>query len=227
MLGLSTTSIAASKVPEDYDSGYYESEGRIHFKGRILGAISRGNQKGLPQPTSTKGKAAPQKNGHFVANGFGVEGATTLFFGDHIAAELGLGLTVYKVSTTALNAISYNYGNGNTLSKSRRIYAIPATFTMQYHIAPFGAIRPYVGAGYSGTYFLSRAKEFNLKNTHGAVGQFGVDFVMTNDMTLNIDIKKYSLAPKLTYKRNVMGTSLSSKAKIDPWVIAVGAGFKF
>ena len=225
LLTISASSMAAGSS-EDYDSDYYANEGRINFKARLFGALSKAKQK-LPPPTSARGIASPQANPHFISNGFGIEGATTLFFGDYVAAELGLGFGMYKVSGSAVNSVSYNYGNGVVVGKKKQIYTIPLTFTMQYHIAPFGAFRPYVGAGYGGAYLFSRAKEFKIKNAHGVVGQIGMDIVMTTDTTFNIDIKKYSLEPKVTYKRNSIGTNLSSKVKISPWVIAVGMGIAF
>lgn len=224
-LSLSVSSFAADDATEDYDSGYYENEGRIHFKGRLVGILSHAKQTRLPAPTSAVGKASPMSPGHFIANGFGGEVATTLFFGDRVAAELGLGLAVYKVANPAVKAISHNYGTGRDPGKRKKIYALPLTFTMQYHIAPFGAIRPYVGAGYAGTYLFSKAREFKIKSSHGAVIQAGVDFVMTTDMTFNIDVKKYALSPKLTYKKDYGG--VSPKLKVDPWVIGVGMGIKF
>ncbi|MES2215661.1 MAG: OmpW family outer membrane protein [Pseudomonadota bacterium] len=227
ILGLSTSAFALDNAADDYDSGYYENEGRILFKGRICGITSHGKQKGLPAPTSAAGRASPRANSYLIANGFGAEGATTLFFGDNIAAELGLGFNLYKVASPAVSAIAYNYGNGAQPGKRKQIYAIPLTFTMQYHIAPFGAIRPYVGGGYGGSYLFSKAREFKVKSAHGAVGQVGVDLVMTTDITFNLDVKKYSLSPTISYKTNVVGTNLSPKVKIDPWVISVGMGMKF
>ncbi len=218
----STSSFASAK--NDYNSGSYKDEGTILVKVRGFFAQTEGKQKGLPTPTA----ASPVAQKHLLENGFGLENANTVFFTDHLAAELAIGGGVYNVSRTALGNVATNYGTGDRTAGKSKLWGIPLTFTMQFHVAPFGAIRPYVGGGYNGTYFISRAKEYKVGIGHGAVFQIGADIVMTDDSLINIDIKKYSLSPKITYKSSFIGggKSISSKLKIDPWVIAVGLGFK-
>ena len=224
---LSTTAFAKQQ-DNDYDANYYTDEGRINFKIRGLGSITGTKVPAMPPPTSIRGIAAPQKNHRLMADGMGIEGVTDLFFGDNVAAEFGLGLVLYKTSLSALKAAAYNYSNTADVAKKKNIYAIPATLTLQYHIAPFGAIRPYVGGGYSGTYFVSKAQQLKVSNAHGKVFQAGVDFVMTDDALINLDIKKYSLAPKVTYKRSIIdsGVTVAPKVKMNPTVISIGVGVK-
>lgn len=219
----SVNSFASAK--NDYNSGAYKDEGAIVVKFRGFFVQTKGKQKGLPTPTV----ASPVAQKHLLENGFGLENANTVFFTDHLAAELAIGAGVYNVSRTALENVAANYGtNDSTVGKKQLLWGIPLTFTMQFHVAPFGAIRPYVGGGYNGTYFASRAKEYKVGIGHGAVFQIGADIVMTDDSLINIDIKKYSLSPKITYKSSFIGgtQTVSSKLKIDPWVIALGLGFK-
>mgnify|MGYP006391632471 FL=1 len=218
----STSSFASAK--NDYNSGAYKDEGAIVVKFRGFFAQTAGKQKGLPTPTT----ASPVAQKHLLENGFGLENANTVFFTDHFAAELAIGVGAYNVSRTALGNVAANYGTGNGTAGKARLVALPLTFTMQLHVAPFGAIRPYAGAGYNGTYFFSRAKEYKVGIGHGVVFQVGADIVMTDDSLINIDIKKYSLSPKITYKSSFVGgtNSVSSKLKIDPWVFSFGLGFK-
>jgi len=229
ILAFSTSSFAAV-ADNDYDSSdYYENEGRIVFILRGFGAMSQAKQKGLPAPTSILGRASPAKNTHFVSNGYGIEGATEIFFSDHIAAELGVGIGLYKGSNSALAQVATNYSNSPSAWKKRDLFAIPVTFTMQYHIAPFGAIRPYVGGGYNGTYFFTRAKEYKVKSATGPVIQAGVNFVMNDDTMLNVDIKKYYVTTRITYKDSFLGrgNAFSSKLPVNPLVLSVGLGYKF
>lgn len=216
-------SFASAK--NDYNSGAYRDEGNILVKFRGSFLYTKGTNKGLPAARNPN----PVKQGHMLNNGFGIENANTVFFTDHIAAELALGLHFYNTSRTSLKAISTNYGNGADAGKKRYLVGLPLSFTMQFHLAPFGAIRPYIGGGYSGTYFFSRAKEYKVGMGHGAVFQAGMDIVMTDDNLITVDIKKYSLAPKITYKSSFLGAgynAFSSKLKIDPWIFSVGIGFK-
>lgn len=47
--------------------------------------------------------------------------------------------------------------------------------TAQYRVAPFGAIRPYVGGGLNGTYMYARSKAIKVNSGFGPVLQVGVD----------------------------------------------------
>ena len=223
---LSTNSFAAkSDADNDYDSNYYATEGSIIFKIRGSAIMSKAKNKSLPTPTSVRATPPnkPQSPGHMLSNGYGIEGATAVFFGDNIAAELGLGLNLYKTSSVGIQAIAFNYNPTATPPKHRNIYAVPLSLLLQYHIAPFGAIRPYLGAGYQGTYFLSKAKEFKLGIGHGYALQVGVDFVLRDDTMLNFDMKYHSSQPKITYKI----APVTTKLKINPIIISAGIGFKF
>lgn len=226
-LGLSLNAVAAKATEgNDYNSGAYTDEGKILVKFRALFASTEGAVKGLPATTSGN----PIPSVRFLTNGAGLENANTIFFTERLAAEVTLGINSYNVSRSSLNKIAADYGNNSGIEpKKRLLVGIPASMTMQFHIAPFGAIRPYVGGGYGATYFFSRAAEFKIKPAHGSIFQAGVDIVMTNDSLINLDIRKYNLSPKITYKKSLLGAGsqpISSKLQISPWTIALGIGFK-
>lgn len=233
VLSLSTSSLAAKKDVDDdynandYDSAYYENEGRIMFKIRGAGILSNAKQKKLPAPTSIRGKASPQGNSSFITNGYGIETAAVIFFGDNLGAELSTGINMYKTSATAVGQVGHNYSNTAVQGKRKNIYGIPLNFTLQWHFAPFGAIRPYVGGGYNGTYFIAKAKEYKIKSTTGPIIQAGVDFVMTDDTVLSLDVKKVFISPRVTYKASFVRSAISSKVPINPLIISAGIGWKF
>lgn len=210
----------------DYDSGAYEAEGRIIVKIRGAGIIAKGTYNNLPASTNSPAV----KNDKLVKSGFAIENANTLFFTDNIAAELGVGMLSYNNSTTAINSIYKNYGNSssNPSVKKSRLMGFPLTFTMQYHIAPFGGIRPYIGAGYNFTYFTSKSQAYKISPSHGLAFQLGTDIVMTDDSLVNIDIKQYYGTSKITYKSGFLNqaNNLSAKVKMNPITFAIGVGFK-
>ena len=216
----------ASSANDNNDVDYYEDEGRLLFKARIHGLLSNGKQKGF---SATKNQVSnPQKVGRLVQNGYGGDAATTIFFNDNIASELSLGLSVLKVKYTSVKNVGINYNaKTDNLGKKKDIYMIPLTLTGQYHIAPFGAIRPYVGLGYHGAYIINKCKAFNIKNGHGFVAQAGIDFVAKDDTIINLDIKQYLLNTKVTYQESFIKPPVTSKVKINPLLISVGIGFKF
>lgn len=225
---LSMNVFAASNTPKanDYDSGAYEAEGRIIVKIRGGGVMTKSSYKGLPTPTNSPAV----KNEKFVGSGMSIENANTMFFTDNIAAELAVGVMAYKNSSGVVNSIYKNYGNpGATPSVNKsRLMGFPLTFTMQYHIAPFGGIRPYIGAGYNFTYFTSKTQAYKISPSHGMALQFGTDIVMTDDSVVNIDIKQYYGSSKVTYKSSFLNRpkNVSGKVKMNPITFSLGVGFK-
>ena len=213
----------------DYDSNYYKEEGSILFKVRGSGIFTKGQLKGLPAATSTRGRASPAKVGGLVSNGYGVEVSTTVFFTKNIAGELGIGLQLYKTSSGAITSVGNNYSNNPAAAKKKNIYAVPTSLMLQYHIAPYGAIRPYVGAGYQYTWMLSKAKQFTINSGSGYALQAGVDFALTDDTLISFDVKRYQLEPKVKFKSSFLtGTQgITSKVKINPIVVSLGMGWKF
>lgn len=213
------------ELENDYYSNYFEDEGRLLLKLRLFGVKADFKQKNLPQAISTN--ATPV--GPLAKNGFGGDTATTIFFNDNIAAELSLGFAFIRTKNAALNNVNSNYAGTASTIKKRNIYMIPLTVTGQYHIAPFGAVRPYVGVGYNGTYLFTKAKEFRINNAYGFVFQVGADFVAKDDTFINFDLKQYLMKTKVSYKGAVVNgaSGISSKIKINPLIFSLGFGFKF
>lgn len=210
----------------DYDSvPYYENEGSLVFKARLGGIFSSAKQKGLPTPTASK----PVAVGEVAKNGYGGDISTTIFFNNYLATEFSLGFNVLRTKYTSLASVAHNYGVDNVkLGKNKPIYMIPATVTGQFHIAPYGGIRPYIGLGYHGSYMLTQATGLKIRNGHGAVGQIGIDFYAKDDTLINIDVRQFFLNPKLEYKPNLVGNkTVTSKVKLNPLIVSVGIGFNF
>lgn len=209
----------------DYDSvPYYENEGSLIVKMRLGGIFSSAKQKGLPAPKVSQ----PLPVGQFVKNGYGGDVSTTIFFNNYLATELSLGFNVLRTKNTALSNVSYNYGIAATPGKNKPLYMIPATFTGQFHVAPYGGIRPYVGLGYSGAYMITQSSGIKVRNGHGVVGQVGIDFYAKDDTLINLDIRQFYFNPKVVYKPSLVGNqNITSKIKINPLIISIGLGFSF
>lgn len=216
---------ARKRSDTDYDSNYYESEGAILMKLRGMGIAAKSKPKKYPPATNSP----KVKEGNYIVNGIGLQGATSIFFTDHFGAELNLGAMLLRTSSGALKAAQANYGNISTTRKRKNVVAIPLDILGQYHLAPYGALRPYVGAGYNYTYFYTQSRQVKVATSHGFVVQAGLDFVLTDDSMINVDVKRYQMQPKVTYKQALLGNgrTKSGKAKIDPIVVSVGMGWKF
>lgn len=137
----------------------------------------------------------------------------TYFFSPNLAAELVL-----------------------TVPQKQRVYAgatqigtlkhLPPTLTLQYHFNHSSGIKPYVGAGLNYTRFssvdlLGGAADLK-RNSVGLAFQAGVDFPLSKNLYLNVDVKKVYI------KTDVMagGTNIGT-FKVDPVLFGVGLGWRF
>lgn len=212
------------KVDTSYSSeNYYKPEGELFFKIKATAIYASSTPKDFPSPSN----ANPKDAGNLFKNGYGLEGSTTIFLTNNIAAELGIGGTVFYTSNSALDAAKHNYASTDTKFKRKHAYGVPLVAMAQYHIAPYGAVRPHVGVGYHGTYFFAQSNQYSVKNAHGLAIGAGVDFVLTDDTMITLDVKRLSLEPKVSFKEKFLGREVKGKVKIDPILISLGFGFKF
>jgi outer membrane protein len=215
----------------NYYANYYEEEGNLLFKVRGFYLNASSKPKGFPPSV-----AAKEKPGSLVQNGYGVDTATTYFFTDNIAADLSLGVGMMRVKSSTLSkaASATSLGDGTgSVGKNNQIIMVPAAGAIQYHIAPFGAIRPYLGAGIHGTYMHTRSKAIKVATGYGPVIQVGIDFIAKDDTLFTFDVRQYFLKSNVTFKKNLLGPNnaaindVRSKVTWNPLVISAGFGFKF
>lgn len=138
----------------------------------------------------------------------------TYFLTPNIAAELVLTVPQKQdVSSTA------HGGKIGTLKH------LPPVLSAQYHFTSFGSIKPYLGLGLNYTRFSSvdLPAGFSIdKSSFGLSLQAGVDFVLTPQWSLNLDVKKVQIRTDLYLNGSSLGT-----IKIDPTLIGLGVGYKF
>lgn len=137
----------------------------------------------------------------------------TYFFSPNLAAELVL-----------------------TVPQKQRVYAgatqigslkhLPPTLTLQYHFNQLSGIKPYVGAGVNYTRFSSvdlLGGGADLKrNSYGLAFQAGVDFPLSKNLYLNVDVKKVYIKTDVIASGSNIGTF-----KVDPVLLGVGLGWRF
>lgn len=211
----------------DFDETFYddEEEGRLVTKVRLMGGQFHSKQKKFPASANNN---PIKKNEELFGHMVGAEASTALFFTDNLATELSLGIGAMK--NRKLTNIVSNYSDSASKKPgiTSKTWVVPIALTMQYHIAPFGAISPYVGVGGHYTFIHTKAAEYKLKNTYGLAAQIGLDFVMKDDKIINIDVKKLFATMKPSYKSSFMGTGKGFKTtmKADPLIIGVGFGLK-
>jgi outer membrane protein len=115
---------------------------------------------------------------------------------------------------------------------------LPATVTVKYHFTESG-VRPFIGAGPSWFLFIDEkpggaavallsATRQRLDNRFGVVAQAGIDIPLGDKgFGISFDAKKYFLRTTAHWY-NAAGTEvLSTKHKLDPWVLSGGVSYRF
>lgn len=220
LLVSSTLAFNSIFATEQEAPDYFEKDVNIAFKIQAFGALNSAKQKGLKTPTVS----SPKDIGNLFSNGYGLNTITDIFLNNNFSAELSLGFELFKFNTSALSNIANNYEGSND-SKKKSIYAIPFAITGKYHIAPFGGISPYVGAGYQAVYAISKPKACKVGMIHGPVLQAGVDLISKEDTTITFDIKNVFRKTKISYKNPLVKNEFSSNVNMNSLIISLGVGF--
>jgi outer membrane protein len=157
--------------------------------------------------------------------------AIEYFVSPQVSVETICCLTQHDVDAVSPAALA-----GGELVADAKI--LPATVTLKYHFTESG-IRPYVGAGPTWFLFIDekpgaaavtllQATKQKLDNRVGVVLQAGID-VPLNDKGFGIsfDAKRYFLSTTAHWY-NAAGTQvLSTRHKLDPWVVSGGVAYRF
>lgn len=147
----------------------------------------------------------------------------TYFFNKNIAVELILATARHRIGATGTALGDLDIGKVNLL---------PPTLTAQYHFDNSSNIKPYLGAGLNYTMFfnsdtinpaLTRAR---YKDSVGFALQAGTDIEVSDNLYLNLDVKKVFLNTKATISTDGLGT-VTADVDIDPWIFGAGFGIRF
>ena len=139
----------------------------------------------------------------------------TRFLTPNLAAEL---ILTYPQSHTVTLG-------GTTIGSVRHL---PPVLTLQYHFAPAADIRPYAGIGINYTRFmdvqLMNGAVTTDQHSVGLSGQVGADIRLDPHWFLNVDAKYVQISTHV--KLAASGTTITN-LQLDPWLVAVGAGYRF
>lgn len=169
---------------------------------------------------------------------------------DQIGIEL-LGATPFnhnvKVKGTSLAAVDpsiANVANG----RLGKITHLPPTLSLVYYPAdPKQAFQPYVGIGLNYTWIYNEKlsnsakhgtaqySNFKVRNSWGWAAQIGADYMITDKVMLNAQIRYIDIDTRASVSVNGLYNAglapAPSRAKVDlsvnPWVYMVGIGYKF
>lgn len=117
------------------------------------------------------------------------------------------------------------------------VMILPATVTLKYHLNA-GPIRPYVGVGPALFFIIDEkpgttarslgATSLKMSNEFGVAVQGGFDVPLNaeNKYGITVDAKKYWVDTTLHVKAGATEV-LTTKHKLDPWVVSGGVYFRF
>ncbi|WP_300002938.1 outer membrane protein OmpW [uncultured Cedecea sp.] len=125
-------------------------------------------------------------------------------------------------------------GPTGTLATVRQL---PPTLMAQWYFGDATSKwRPYVGAGINYTMFFDNKfndtgkgaglSNLSVKNSWGAAGQVGVDYMLDKNWMLNMSVWYIDIDTKVKFDAGAAGRQ-SIDTKINPWVFMFGAGYTF
>jgi len=136
----------------------------------------------------------------------------TYFFNKNLAAELIL-------TVPQRHDVSAGGAKIGTLKH------LPPTLTAQYHFNPVSGFKPYVGAGVNFTNFtaVDLPAGYNVdRQSFGLALQAGVDYELSKNLYLNLDVKKVQIKTDVSVNGAKVGDF-----KVDPLLVGVGLGWRF
>ncbi|HJM14755.1 MAG TPA: OmpW family outer membrane protein [SAR86 cluster bacterium] len=151
---------------------------------------------------------------------------------DNVGIEVLAGLPFeHDIYDKALNT-GLKIGSGKHL---------PPTVSLQYYFTPKAKIRPYIGLGLNYTFFFKEetsgplsGASLDLGSSTGLVYQFGIDWQLENNVTFNLDVRKFNLETKANVTNidnsslvDVLPATLSFDTPLDPVTIGIGLTWVF
>lgn len=196
---------------------------------------------GAAAQDAPRGKQA----GDFVIGlgGIGVlpsNGGNTSIGGKPEASNSGtaqLDFTYFFVPQVALNLIAATTQHdvsvkGSALGdvKLGSTWVLPPTLTLQIHPLPGSRISPYAGIGLNYTFFYgyggsksAPVSRVRIDSTPAFAMVAGVDYELTPNWLLNLDVKKILLRPDVS----VNSGAVTARANLDPWVVGASVRYRF
>ncbi|MGC0372153.1 MAG: hypothetical protein DGJ47_000859 [Rickettsiaceae bacterium] len=224
-----STLLVSSAYADDHF--YYKNEGELLFKMKAFYDDLDTKPKFDSDITNTGNP------GQIVSAAYGVEGSVSYFFNANFAMELGTGVGYMNIKKSEIDKVANAVAEANNTTPGdmdrKDMFMVPFSAIMQYHIAPYGAIRPFVGVGYSAMLLNTRSDQISVSSAHGPVVQVGVDLITRDDTFFTIEAKQYFMDTRLKFDKSLFDTanqsvdSIKSTMKLNPLIISIGFGYKF
>lgn len=115
---------------------------------------------------------------------------------------------------------------------------LPPTLSLVYYpLDNKAAFQPYVGAGINYTWFFDESvssdfkargyENFRVKNSWGWAAQVGADYMLTDNLLLNAQVRYINIDTQAYIDHPGLGIRAKVDVDVDPFVYMVGLGYKF
>ena len=139
------------------------------------------------------------------------------------------------IELLAATPFRHKVGTGPT-GNIATVHQLPPTLMAQWYFGDASSkVRPYIGAGVNYTTFFDEKfndtgkeaglSDLSLKDSWGAAGQVGLDYLIDRDWLLNMSVWYMDIDTDVRFKAG--GEQQSVHTRLDPWVFMFSAGYRF
>ncbi|WES70282.1 outer membrane protein OmpW [Superficieibacter sp. HKU1] len=154
--------------------------------------------------------------------------------------QLGLTFTYMATDNVGVELLAatpfrHKVGTGPT-GNIATVHQLPPTLMAQWYFGDASSkVRPYIGAGVNYTTFFDESfndngkaaglSDLSLKNSWGAAGQVGLDYLINRDWLINMSVWYMDIDTEVKFKAG--GVQQNVDTRLDPWVFMFSAGYRF
>ncbi|KMV35621.1 outer membrane protein OmpW [Franconibacter pulveris] len=154
--------------------------------------------------------------------------------------QLGVTLTYMATDNVGVELLAatpfrHRVGLGAT-GDIATVHHLPPTLMAQWYFGDAQSkVRPYIGAGINYTTFFNEdfndtgkaagLSDLSLKDSWGAAGQVGLDYLINRDWLLNMSVWYMDIDTEVKFKAG--GEQQNINTSLDPWVFMFSAGYRF
>jgi len=118
-----------------------------------------------------------------------------------------------------------------------KVWLLPPTLTLLYHLPAMGSARFYGGLGLNYTKFYSYELSGDLEaagvsriefsDSWGLAADVGVDIEVDEQWYLNVDVKYVQMSTDATLQLQAGGVLDQITVDVNPWIFGAGLGYRF
>lgn len=139
------------------------------------------------------------------------------------------------VELLAATPFRHKVGTGPT-GDIATVHQLPPSLMAQWYFGDASSqVRPYIGAGVNYTTFFDESfnstgkaaglSDLNLKDSWGAAGQVGLDYLINRNWLINMSVWYMDIDTEVKFKAN--GVQQNVNTRLDPWVFMFSGGYRF